>query len=82
MKDQKIHSNVCMEIADIQKYCKINKEVVSLLKAAVDKLGLSARAYDRILKVSRTIADMGESKNLLLVHLSETIQRRSLDRSG
>ena len=67
---------------DIRKYCKINKEGESLLKTAMDKLGLSARAYDRILKVSRTIADMEKSNNISSQHLSEAIQYRSLDRSG
>ena len=68
--------------ADIRKYCKIDKEGESLLKTAMDKLGLSARAYDRILKVSRTIADMEKSNNISSQHLSEAIQYRSLDRSG
>ena len=75
-------SNANMEKTDIRKYCKINKEGESLIKTAMDKLGLSARAYDRILKVSRTIADMEKSESISSQHLSEAIQYRSLDRSG
>ena len=71
-----------MEKTDIRKYCNIDKEGESLLKTAMDKLGLSARAYDRILKVSRTIADMEKTHNISSQHLSEAIQYRSLDRSG
>ena len=66
----------------IRKYCKIDKEGESLLKTAMDKLGLSARAYDRILKVSRNIADMEKSESISSQHLREAIQYRSLDRSG
>jgi len=81
-KGKQIHSNASMEKSDIRKYCKIDKEGEALLKTAMDKLGLSARAYDRILKVSRTIADMEKSESISSQHLSEAIQYRSLDRSG
>lgn len=64
----------------IRKYCTITKESRDLLKAAVDKLGLSARAYHRILKVARTIADLDEADNIQSRHLAEAIQYRSLDR--
>jgi len=64
----------------IAKYCKINKESELLLKNAFETLSLSARAYNKILKVARTIADLAESDNIETKHLAETIQYRSLDR--
>jgi magnesium chelatase family protein len=69
-----------MESNDLKKYCQLSKEAGGLLKTAMDKLGLSARAYDRILKVSRTIADLSHAKDIDATHLSEAIQYRSLDR--
>ncbi len=62
--------------------CEIDEECQSLLKTAMDKLGLSARAYDRILKVSRTIADLEGSSRITVEHLSEAIHFRSLDRES
>lgn len=75
-----IYSNAQMETSDLNQYCKLDQEASSLLKQAMEKLGLSARAYDRILKVSRTIADLESAKHILPEHLSEAIQYRSLDR--
>ena len=75
-----IHSNADMGTNEIRQFCKLDNAGTELLKMAMTKLGLSARAYDRILKVSRTIADIEGSENILPNHLSEAIQYRSLDR--
>ncbi|MBC8185639.1 magnesium chelatase, partial [candidate division KSB1 bacterium] len=72
--------NSRMESKDIRQYCKIDEQGEELLKMAITKLGLSARAYDRILKVSRTIADLEKSQNIKPEYISEAIQYRSLDR--
>jgi len=77
-----IHCNAQMTSKLFQKYCVINPAGNELLKTAMTKLGLSARAYDRILKVSRTIADLENSKEIETHHLAEAIQYRSLDREG
>ncbi len=75
-----IHKNADMGTHEIRKYCKLDEAGKELLKMAITKLGLSARAYDRILKVSRTIADVENSENILAQHVGEAIQYRSLDR--
>ncbi|MBU0474015.1 MAG: YifB family Mg chelatase-like AAA ATPase [Bacteroidetes bacterium] len=75
-----IYSNADMGTNEIRQFCKLDSAGTELLKMAMTKLGLSARAYDRILKVSRTIADVEKSENILPRHLSEAIQYRSLDR--
>jgi magnesium chelatase family protein len=76
----KIHCNAQMSTRQIRTYCKIDDRSHKLLEQAIDKLGLSARAYTRILKVSRTIADLEGSEQILSEHISEAIQYRSLDR--
>lgn len=76
-----VHANAQMENNDLTKYCQISDAGRSLLKTAMDRLGLSARAYDRILKVARTIADLEHSENIQTTHLAEAIQFRTLDRS-
>ncbi len=77
-----IYSNAQMSSRMIREYCQVDKAGKNLLKKAMENLGLSARAYDRILKVSRTIADLEGTKNIQSFHLAEAIQYRSLDREG
>lgn len=77
---QKIFCNAHMQSKEIRKFCKIDEQSQELMKLAITRLGLSARAYDRILKVSRTIADLENSETILPQHVSEAIQYRSLDR--
>ncbi|MDD4155375.1 MAG: magnesium chelatase, partial [Candidatus Cloacimonetes bacterium] len=64
----------------IRKYCNLDEESKVLLRAAMAKKGLSARAYDRILKLSRTIADIDNSQEIEFKHLSEAVQYRNLDK--
>lgn len=77
-----IYTNAHMETKHLRTYCQLDKASNDILKNAMEKLGLSARAYDRILKVSRTIADLEESKNIESNHISEAINYRSLDRDA
>jgi len=75
-----IFCNADMATKEIRKFCKIDSACEELLKMAMTRLSLSARAYDRIIKVSRTIADLENSENILPQHISEAIQYRALDR--
>ncbi len=77
-----IFYNAQMGVKQIRQFCKLDATSIKLLKIAMKQLNLSARAYDRILKVSRTIADLEGSENILSEHISEAIQYRSLDREG
>ncbi|MGH7600829.1 MAG: YifB family Mg chelatase-like AAA ATPase, partial [bacterium] len=78
---KKLFCNARMESKDIREFCKIDSRGEELLRMAITKLGLSARAYDRILKVARTIADLEGSNDIRPEFISEAIQYRSLDRS-
>ncbi len=80
--DMQVYCNAMMQPQMVKEICVISEAGRSLLKAAMEKLGLSARAYDRILKVSRTIADLAASEDIKIEHLAEAIQYRSLDRAG
>jgi magnesium chelatase family protein len=76
------HCNAQMQRSELTAYCTIDETGKLLLKNAMDRLGLSARAYDRILKVARTIADLDEAAVIQPIHLSEAIQLRNLDRES
>ena len=78
----KIYCNAQMSSRHIKTHCKIDDASRRLLEAAIDKLGLSARAFNRVLKIARTIADLAAEPNILVDHISEAIQYRSLDRGS
>ncbi|MEW6068799.1 MAG: YifB family Mg chelatase-like AAA ATPase [Nitrospirota bacterium] len=78
--EKKVYSNGHMKTRHIKKYCKLHPDAISLLENAMHKLSLSARAYTRILKLSRTIADLEASEEIRSHHVSEAIQYRTLDR--
>jgi magnesium chelatase family protein len=77
-----VYSNAQMSSSMQRKYCQLDEAGGRLLKTAMELRGLSARAYDRILKVARTIADLAESENITTEHISEAINYRNLDRDG
>ncbi|EJL70820.1 YifB family Mg chelatase-like AAA ATPase [Chryseobacterium populi] len=79
-KDLKISYNAQIGPKEIEAFCELDEASFNLIKLAMEKLNLSARAYDRILKVARTVADLEESERILSHHISEAIQYRSLDR--
>ena len=81
-KEKGIFCNAQMSSRLVRKYVSLNSNCRQLIKTAMEKLGLSARAYDRILKVSRTIADLEGSSEINSMHISEAIQYRSLDRDS
>jgi magnesium chelatase family protein len=77
-----VHYNAQMGKKQLQAYCHLDNSSMVLLKQAMDKLKLSARAYDRILKVARTIAYLSAIEKIQSEHIAEAIQYRSLDREG
>ena len=79
-QNTKIHANANMGAKEIKRYCAVKEDAERLLETAINKLGLSARAYSRVLKVGRTIADLAGAENIEVSHIAEAIQYRSLDR--
>ncbi|WP_299568399.1 ATP-binding protein [uncultured Pedobacter sp.] len=79
---EEVYANAQMSANMVRQICQIDEVGRGLIKQAMEKLGLSARAYDRILKVARTIADLAGSENIEIEHLAEAIHYRSLDRES
>lgn len=80
--NEQVHYNAQMGVRQIRKHCRLDEASSKILEIAMKKLNLSARAYDRILKVSRTIADLENKEEIDTTHIAEAIQYRSLDREG
>ena len=80
MKNKKTYANSQMSSRDLKKYCVLDQPSLSLLEQGMERLGLSARAYNRILKISRTIADLGDQDQIGTNHIAEALQYRRIDR--
>jgi len=80
LRRTKIYSNAQMNTRQVKKYCQIGEQSSTLLETAINALGLSARAYNRILKIARTIADLEANPQIQADHIAEAIQYRNLDR--
>jgi magnesium chelatase family protein len=78
--EAKVNCNAQMQSRHLRQWCKLDDPSRDLLEAAIKRLGLSARATDRILKVSRTIADLADLEDIQVVHVAEAVQYRTLDR--
>lgn len=78
--ERRLHCNAQMGPREIREYCRVDDAARTMLRTAIQQLSLSARAYDRILKVARTIADLHESETIAVSHVAESIQYRTLDR--
>ena len=76
-KGSGIHANSEMRNSEIREYCKLDDESIELLRSAVSQMHLSARAYNRTLKLARTIADLGKSDRIMLEHIAEALQYRA-----
>ena len=81
LASESIFANAYMSHSQIKKFCCLSAEGKQLIRSAIEELGLSARAYDKILKIARTIADLDEEENIQTEHIAEAIQYRSLDRN-
>ncbi len=80
LRHTKIHYNARMSNRHIKQHCRLDDASRTLLESAINKLGLSARAYNRILKIARTVADLAGESDIKVAHVSEAVQYRSLDR--
>jgi magnesium chelatase family protein len=77
-----VHTNAMMNSKMLRQFCPLSRESAAMLETAMERLSLSARAYDRIIKVARTIADLAGSQDITTAHIAEAINYRSLDRES